>query len=105
MRSTRGDTRSCPNSVGRRKARPMLIARLPRTEFLRCYFSYEPAEHVAFWEPTQQGKTHLMYQMLDIAMLQNPQLSVASLMPKSVDPATRHLAVDLGLKITDQWPP
>jgi len=46
-----------------------------------------------------------MYQMLDIAMLQNPQLSVASLMPKSVDPATRHWAVDLGLKITDQWPP
>lgn len=83
----------------------MLVARIPRPEFLGCYFDYEPGEHVAFFEPTQQGKTHLMYQMLEVAHRQHPGLSVASLMPKARSPATRMWAGRLGLKITDRWPP
>jgi hypothetical protein len=83
----------------------MLVARIPRAEFLGCYFDYEPGEHVAFFEPTQQGKTHLMYQMLEVAHRQHPELSVVSLMPKSRSPATRMWAQRLDLKIVGRWPP
>lgn len=83
----------------------MRLQTFPRDEWLNCYFDYEAGEHVAFFEPTQQGKTHLMYQMLAVAMRQHPELSVASLMPKSRDPATRLWAAALGLKVIDRWPP
>ncbi len=83
----------------------MRLAQIPRDEFLGCYFDYQPGEDVAFFEPTQQGKTQLAYQMLDVAMAQHPELAVASCMPKSVDPPTRLWAGRLDLKITDRWPP
>lgn len=82
-----------------------MIAHWPRPEFLNGGFDYNGGEHVVFAEPTQQGKTHLLYQMLDSAMRQNPGLRVASMMPKSRDPATRMWADRLGLQIVDSWPP
>src|SRR6185437_1045808 len=72
---------------------------------LRERFSYEPGEHVSYIEPTQGGKTHLCYQMLDKAMAQNPGLRTVSLMPKSRDPATWQWAERLDLKVIDNWPP
>lgn len=81
-----------------------LIAEIPRAEFLGCYFDYQPGEHVVYWEPTQQGKTKLMYQMLNVAIAQNPHLSTVSMCPKSVDPATRRASDEFGLKIVDRWP-
>lgn len=83
----------------------MRIAYLPRPEYLNGGFDYEGGEHVVFAEPTQQGKTHLLWQMLDSAMRQHPELAVLTLMAKSRDPATRMWAEQLGLKIIDSWPP
>lgn len=83
----------------------MRLAHIPRDEFLACFWDYQPGEKVAFFEPTQQGKTHLMYQMLAVAAAQQPHLSVVSLMPKSRSPATQAWAGRLGLQITDRWPP
>lgn len=81
------------------------IAEIPREEFLRNYFDYQPGEHVLFSEPTQQGKTHLAYQMLDVTMARWPQLRTVSLMPKSRDPATHLWAERLDMRIGDKWPP
>jgi hypothetical protein len=83
----------------------MRIAYLPRPDFLNGGFDYEPGEHLGAFEPTQQGKTHLLWQLLDSAMRQHPELRVVTLMPKSRDPATRRWAEQLGLQVIDAWPP
>lgn len=83
----------------------MRVATFPRDEFLAERFDYQPGEHVSYIEPTQGGKTHLCYQMLDRAMAQNPGLRTVSLMPKSRDPATWGWAEKLNLKVIDNWPP
>jgi hypothetical protein len=46
-----------------------------------------------------------MYQMADVAVLQNHGLTPVSLMPKSRDPGTHKNAVSRGWQITDDWPP
>lgn len=81
------------------------LLEIPREEFLACYFDYEPGEHVVFFEPTQQGKTFFAYQLLGRAMAQHPELSTASLMPKSRSPATRAWAGRLSMPVVDRWPP
>jgi hypothetical protein len=81
------------------------MLRLPRDEFLTDFWDYRPGEHVSFIEPTQQGKTYLMYQCLDAAMNQNSQLQTVSLMPKPKDPATVYWKDQLGLKEIAVWPP
>lgn len=83
----------------------MRVAQLPREVFLQEYFSYQPGEHLSAIEPTQQGKTHLVYQLADVAMTQQPGLRFVSLMPKSRDPATHKWASFLGLEVIGDWPP
>jgi hypothetical protein len=83
----------------------MSLLRLNRREFLEDYWDYYPGEHVAIIEPTGGGKTHLAYQLLGVAMEQNPQLSVVSLMPKPSDRSTAEWAQALNLRETPVWPP
>lgn len=83
----------------------MRIARLEREEFLARKWDPQPGEHVGLFEPTQGGKTHLAYQLLDVAIHRQPHLRIVSAMPKSRSPATRMWADRLGLKIIDRWPP
>jgi hypothetical protein len=81
------------------------VAQIPRREWLNCYFHYEPGQHAAWFEATQHGKTHHIYQCAEVALVQNPQLRPVSLMPKSRSPATRRHAARLGWKIIEDWPP
>jgi hypothetical protein len=81
------------------------MERISRQEFLDSRFSYERGQHLALISSTGSGKTHLAYQLLDVAMDQNPDLSVVSLMPKPADPTTEEYARKLNLRITDKWPP
>lgn len=83
----------------------MRVLKLTRAEFFGCYFDYQPGESLAAFEPTQQGKTHFLYEAADAAMRQHPELSFASLMPKAVSPATRAWARRLDLRIVEDWPP
>jgi hypothetical protein len=83
----------------------MRIARLDREEFLTRKFDYQPGEHLGMFEPTQGGKTHLAYQLLQVQMQRQPHLRTVSAMPKSRSPATRMWADRLGLRIIDRWPP
>lgn len=83
----------------------MRIAQIPRREWLNCYFDFQPGQHIGWFEPTQQGKTHLMYQCAEVALAQNPGLTAISLMPKPRSPATRQWAEKLGWQIIDDWPP
>jgi len=81
------------------------LLQLDRSEFLENYFDYRPGEHLSLIAPTQRGKTHLSYQLLQVAMRQNPDLSVVSLMPKPNSPATSAWARSLNLRETPEWPP
>jgi hypothetical protein len=83
----------------------MSLLQLDRREFLDSYFDYRPGEHTAFIYPTQKGKTHFAYQALQVAMRQNPDLAVCSLMPKALSPATARWAEALQLREVDDWPP
>lgn len=83
----------------------MGILYLPRQVFLDEYFNYQPGEHVSLIEPTQGGKTHLAYQMLDVAHRRQPHLRIASMMPKARSPATWRWSRELGYKVLDSWPP
>jgi hypothetical protein len=81
------------------------ITQLDREDFLAHYWAPQPGEHVAFFEPTQQGKTYLMYQCLGRAMEQQPHLRTVTAAPKPGDPATSYWTQRLGMRVTDTWPP
>lgn len=83
----------------------MILARIPRKEWLYGHFDYTMGQHIGWFERTQQGKTHHMYQCADVAILQNPGLVPVSLMPKSRDPGTRRNATERGWQILEDWPP
>lgn len=83
----------------------MRIPAYTREEYLNRKFDYRPGQHLGMWEPTEGGKTHLAYQLLDVAMRRQPQLKVVSAMPKSRSPATRMWADALDLRIIGDWPP
>jgi hypothetical protein len=81
------------------------LTRLSRDEFLNDYFVYRPGEHVAIIEPTQGGKTRVMYQLLARAMEQCPHLAVRVTIPKRRDVESARWNTALGLKETPVWPP
>jgi hypothetical protein len=82
-----------------------LLTHLDRESFLSDYWAWKPGEHVVFFEPTQQGKTYLMHQLLDRSMAEHPQLRTVTAVPKPRDPATRMWTEKLDMKVISDWPP
>lgn len=78
---------------------------LDRQDFLDNYWDYRPGEHVSLIYPTQKGKSHLAWQLLESAQRRNPDLDVVSLMPKPNSPATARWSSSLGFRETPVWPP
>lgn len=78
---------------------------LERPEFLDQYWDYRPGEHVSLIYPTQKGKSHLAWQLLQSSLKRNPGLDAVSLMPKPNSPATARWARALDFRETPQWPP
>lgn len=83
----------------------MGVVFIPREEFVREYWDYQPGEHVSFIEPTQQGKSYLAYQLLEETVRRYPELSTVTLVPKPRDPATAMWCERIGLKEIPEWPP
>jgi hypothetical protein len=85
----------------------MHLAHFERREFIDSRWDWNRGEHAFFCEPTQQGKSFLIWQLLQkvIADHEGGKLSVATLMPKPADPATRQWAEALNLAETPTWPP
>jgi len=78
---------------------------LERQEFLDHYFDYHPGEHLSLIYPTQRGKSHLAWQLIQAAHKRNPGLDVVALMPKPNSPATARWAGALNFQETPSWPP
>lgn len=82
-----------------------MIQEITRADFLNEVWEYRAGEHVLIVAPTGAGKTHLMWQLLEQAMGQNPYLNVVSFMPKPSDPTTAEWSRKLNLRETPVWPP
>jgi hypothetical protein len=82
-----------------------LPVELRRDEYLDGYFDYGAGQHILCVAPTGAGKSWLMWQLLERAMRQQPQLAPLVAMPKHTDPTTVAGAARLGLRETPVWPP
>lgn len=86
----------------------MHLAHFDRQEFIEHRWDWNRGEHSFFCEPTQQGKSHLIWQLAGKVLDDyeaDRRFSFAALMPKPADPATRQWMARLGLAETPAWPP
>lgn len=83
----------------------MSLLRLSRGELLDEYWDFRPGQHVVAIGPTGNGKSWLMWQLLQATMRKRPSLSYVSLMPKPADPTTAVWSRSLGMRETPVWPP
>jgi len=79
------------------------IRRFTRAEFLARRWQYRAGEHVAFLAPTQDGKTTLAYQLLQVTA--RPTLPAVVLVMKPRDPTPAAWTRHLGFIETPLWPP
>jgi hypothetical protein len=75
---------------------------IPRLEFARSYFWYNPGEIVLFAGPTQRGKTSLAFVLLEYTA--TPQLPAYILVSKPRDKVTERETARLEYRRTDRWP-
>jgi len=76
---------------------------LDREDFLRDYWDYRPGQHVTFITPTQNGKTTLACQLLDVTC--SPSLPATMAVMKPRDPTPAEWTERLGFKEVATWPP
>lgn len=76
---------------------------LDRGPFLRRRWNYKPGHHVAYIAPTQDGKTTLAFQTLQVTC--SPDLPAVVLVMKPRDPTPAAWTRHLGFKETPTWPP
>lgn len=82
----------------------MPLRRFSRGQFIDEIFDYYPGEHFAVIEPTGFGKSWLAWQLLQVAIQQNPELLAMVAMPKPADSTAAAWAPSLGLRETSVWP-
>lgn len=80
----------------------MPLMRIPRQVFINEIWDHRRGEHVLFAEPTQQGKTHLGFQLLGATDHAKPPIALV-MKPRDATPAKWSAA--LGYKETPVWPP
>ena len=80
-----------------------MVAYLPRDEFLDSYWTHSPGQHVTLISPTQSGKTHLAFQLIDKCATPEHPVTVAVMKPR--DPVPAEWTERLGLREVASWPP
>lgn len=76
---------------------------IPRQEFARDFFDYQPGEHVTFGGPTQRGKTTLAFALLEYTA--SSELPAYVAVSKPHDPTTAKEGARLGYRRVNEWPP
>jgi len=79
------------------------ILRVPREEFIAERWAYEPGEHVTVLAPTGNGKTTLMYQLLDATATE--RVPAVSLVMKPRDSTAVQFTKRAGFRRVAAWPP
>ena len=85
----------------------MRLSRFDRDEFVGHRFEWQRGEHLYASEPTQQGKSFLLNQLIQrvLSDYEPGELRFCSMMPKPRDPATSEWMPRIGLKEIHRWPP
>lgn len=85
-------------------APPLPAQVIPREEFIRHYWHYQPGEHATFAGPSGWGKTRLMNDLLAVTATQRLQALVLCM--KHRDASTSKLIRETdGFARATQWPP
>jgi hypothetical protein len=79
-----------------------MLEYVDRQTFLHEVWDYQPGEHVLFSEPTQQGKTHLAFQLLEVSPHIKPPVALV-MKPRDATPAD--WTKRLNYKEVREWPP
>jgi hypothetical protein len=90
--------------VRRQRGDPTTVAEIERPDFLARYWSYRAGDHVTVLGPTDCGKTHLTFELLDGAHRQTgiPPLFFAT---KPRDDLVAARGKELGYRRIKAWPP
>lgn len=81
-----------------------MVLHIPRNDFLARYWNYNRGEHVLIVEATQQGKTHLAFQLLEHSR-RPPLRPPVALVMKPRDPTPSEWTERLGFREVPEWPP
>lgn len=79
------------------------VAFIPRDQFLADYFDYQAGEHLMIFAPTQNGKTTLLFQLVQVTA--TPKVPATILVTKPADKTVRSWTPKLGFKTIREWPP
>lgn len=90
-------------SNGTAYQRPDGLWVFPRREFVTERFRYKPGNHVLFGGPSQNGKTSLAFDLLEVCA--TPELPAYVAVSKPRDPVTEKRGRELGFRRVSEWPP
>ena len=83
--------------------RPDGMTVIARKPFFRSYFHYKPGQHGVFGGPSQQGKTSLAFDMMEVVA--TPEFPAYVAVSKPNDPVTAQRGAELGFRRVSEWPP
>ncbi|MGH7442208.1 MAG: hypothetical protein ACREKE_05975, partial [bacterium] len=83
--------------------RSLTVQFIPRDEFINERWSYKPGDHVTLITPTQNGKTTLACQLLEVTAHPGLQATMAVMKPR--DPTPSEWTERLGFREVADWPP
>jgi len=75
----------------------------PRKEFVNERFAYKAGQHVVFAGPSQNGKTTLAFDLLEVSA--TPQLPAYVVVSKPEDPVSERRGKELNYRRVSEWPP
>lgn len=75
----------------------------PRKEFVNERFAYKAGQHVVFAGPSQNGKTTLAFDLLEVCA--TPALPAYVVVSKPADKVSEKRGKDLGYRRVSEWPP
>lgn len=75
----------------------------PRKEFVNERFSYKAGQHIVFAGPSQNGKTTLAFDLLEVSA--TPQLPAYVVVSKPEDKVSATRGKELGYRRVSEWPP
>lgn len=75
----------------------------PRQEFVNERFSYKAGQHVVFAGPSQNGKTTLAFDLLEVSA--SPNLPAYVVVSKPADKVSAERGKELNYRRVSEWPP
>lgn len=96
-------TMETPERTSGAYQRPDGLWVFPRKEFVNERFTYKAGQHIVFAGPSQNGKTTLAFDLLEVSA--SPQLPAYVVVSKPEDKVTAKRGKELEYRRVSEWPP